>query len=132
MANISTLTVSLVADTAKFTNGLKKGSKQSKQFAKAAKASAKAAAAAFAAMGVVIGALVVQSLKLVDAQRKTARTLGTSQATFAGLTLAAGIAGLSAQSFTKAGPRTWMRPSGLPRRAGSRSTPTIISMRLAQ
>jgi len=46
--------------------------------------------------------LVVKSLALVDQQRKTARTLGTTQAVFAGLSLAAGIAGVSTESFTKA------------------------------
>ncbi len=102
MANISTLTVSLVAETGKFSNGLKKAKKDSSAFGKAAAKAMKGAAIATAAFGAALGALVFQSLKLVDQQRKTARTLGTSQAVFAGLSLAAGIAGLEVAGFTKA------------------------------
>lgn len=102
MANLSTLTVSLVAETGKFENGLKKARKSSAGFGKAVGAGMKAAAIATALFGGALATLVASSLKLVDQQRKTARTLGTSQATFAGLSLAAGIAGSSVESFTKA------------------------------
>ena len=102
MANISTLTVSLVADTAKFSNGLKKGKKNALDFSKAIKGAFKGAAVGAALLGGALTALVVKSLEVVDAQRKTARTLGTTQAIFAGLSLAAGIAGVSTESFTKA------------------------------
>lgn len=102
MANISTLTVSLVADTAKFSNGLKKGKKNALDFSKAMKGAFKGAAIAAGLLGGALAALVVKSLALVDQQRKTARTLGTTQAIFAGLSLAAGIAGVSTESFTKA------------------------------
>lgn len=102
MANISTLTVSLVADTAKFSNGLKKSRKDASNFSKGIKTAFKAAGVAAIAFGLAMGSLVKQSLALVDQQRKTARTLGTTQAIFAGLSLAAGIAGVSTESFTKA------------------------------
>ncbi len=102
MANISTLTVSLVADTAKFSSGLKKGRKGAVDFSKAVKTAFKAGALAIGVFTAALGTLVKQSLALVDAQRKTARTLGTTQAIFAGLSLAAGIAGISTESFTKA------------------------------
>ncbi len=102
MANISTLTISLVADTAKFSNGLKKARGNSAKFSKAIGGAFKLAAAGAAALVAGLGALIVKSLALVDQQRKTARTLGTTQAVFAGLSLAAGIAGVSTESFTKA------------------------------
>jgi len=102
MANISTLTISLVADTAKFANGLKKARSNSQKFSKAIGGAFKLAAAGAAALVAGLGALIVKSLALVDQQRKTARTLGTTQAVFAGLSLAAGIAGVSTESFTKA------------------------------
>jgi len=102
MANISTLTISLVADTAKFTNGLKNAKSASQKFSRAIGGAFKLAAAGAAALTAGLVALTAQSLKLVDQQRKTARTLGTTQAVFAGLSLAAGIAGVSTESFTKA------------------------------
>ena len=102
MANISTLTVSLVADTAKFSNGLKKGKKNALDFSKAIKGAFKGAAVGAGLLGGALVALTVKSLALVDQQRKTARTLGTTQAIFAGLSLAAGIAGVSVESFSKA------------------------------
>ncbi len=88
MANVSTLTVSLVAETAKFENGLKKAKGTSSGFGKAAGAAMKGAAIATGLLTTAIGALVKQSLALVDQQRKSARTLGTSQAIYAGLALA--------------------------------------------
>lgn len=102
MANISTLTVSLVADTAKFASGLKKAKTASERFSKAAGGAFKLLAVGAAALGGALVALTVKSLALVDQQRKTARTLGTTQAVFAGLSLAAGIAGVSVESFSKA------------------------------
>jgi hypothetical protein len=102
MANISTLTVSLVADTAKFSNGLKKSRKDASNFSKGLKTAFKAAGIAAAVFGAALIGLVKSSLALVDQQRKTARTLGTTQAVFAGLSLAAGIAGVSTESFSKA------------------------------
>lgn len=102
MANISTLTVSLVADTAKFSNGLKKSQKSANKFAQGITKAFKLAAVGVGLLGGALVGLTVASLKLVDQQRKTARTLGTTQAVFAGLSLAAGIAGVSTESFTKA------------------------------
>ena len=102
MANISTLTVSLTADTAKFDNGLKKAKKTGKGFGKAMGAAFKGVGIAAAALGVGIAALTKQSLALVDQQRKSARTLNTTQGTYAGLALAAGIAGSSVEGFAKA------------------------------
>lgn len=102
MANISTLTVSLVADTAKFSNGLKKSRKDASKFSQGIKTAFKAAGIAAAVLGAALIGLVKSSLALVDQQRKTARTLGTTQAIFAGLSLAAGIAGVSTESFSKA------------------------------
>lgn len=102
MANISTLTVSLVADTAKFSSGLKKAKTNAEKFGKAAGAAFKGLAIGAAVLGGALVALTIKSLALVDQQRKTARTLGTTQAIFAGLSLAAGIAGVSVESFSKA------------------------------
>ena len=102
MANVSTLTVSLVAETAKFENGLKKSKKSAGAFGKAAGKAMKGAAIATAALTVALSALVKQSLALVDQQRKSARTLGTTQGIYAGLALAAGIAGSSVEGFAKA------------------------------
>ncbi len=102
MANISTLTVSLVAETAKFTNGLKKSRKQANDFSRVIAKSFKLAAAGATALTVSLGALTKQSLALVDQQRKTARSLGTTQAVYSGLSLAAGISGVSVESFGKA------------------------------
>jgi hypothetical protein len=102
MANISTLTVSLVADTAKFSNGLKKSKRDASKFASGITKAFKLAAVGVGLLGGALIGLTVASLKLVDQQRKTARTLGTTQAIFAGLSLAAGIAGVSTESFTKA------------------------------
>ena len=102
MANISTLTVSLVADTAKFSSGLKKAKSSAEKFGKAAGAAFKGLAIGAGLLGGALVALTIKSLALVDQQRKTARTLGTTQAVFAGLSLAAGIAGVSVESFSKA------------------------------
>jgi hypothetical protein len=102
MANISTLTVSLVADTAKFTSGLKKARSNADRFAKVIGGAFKLAAAGAAVLTAGLFALTKQSLALVDQQRKQARVLGTTQAVFAGLSLAAGIAGVSTESFNKA------------------------------
>ena len=102
MANISTLTVSLVADTAKFASGLKKARSQAEKFGKLAGKAFKGLGIAAGVLGGALAALTIKSLALVDQQRKTARTLGTTQAVFAGLSLAAGIAGVSTESFTKA------------------------------
>ena len=102
MAHISTLTVSLVADTAKFASGLKKARSQAEKFGKLAGKAFKGLGIAAGVLGGALAALTIKSLALVDQQRKTARTLGTTQAVFAGLSLAAGIAGVSTESFTKA------------------------------
>jgi hypothetical protein len=102
MANISTLTVSLVADTAKFSSGLKKAKTSADKFAKAAGGAFKVLAVGVGALGGALVALTIKSLALVDQQQKVARTLGTTQAIFAGLSLAAGIAGVSTESFAKA------------------------------
>ena len=102
MANISTLTVSLVANTARFTNDLKRARKDAKAFDKALTRAFRGAAVAATALAGGLAVLTKQSLALVDRQTKVARTLGTTQATFAGLTLAAGIAGVEQEQFTKA------------------------------
>ncbi len=102
MANISTLTVSLVAETAKFSNGLKKSRKQANDFSRVVGKSFKLAAAGATALTGALTVLTKQSFELVDRQRKLARSLGTTQAVFAGLELAAGISGVSVESFGKA------------------------------
>jgi hypothetical protein len=89
MANISTLTVSLVADTAKFSSGLRKARSNAERFSKVAGASFKALAVGVTALGGALTALTITSLKQVDAQTKVARRLGLTQKALAGLTLAA-------------------------------------------
>lgn len=102
MANISTLTVSLVAETAKFENGLRKSQSATKKFAAAASKAFNTAAIGVGVLTAGLVGLTKQSLATVDAQRKLARTLGTSQAVLSGLSLAAGISGVSVESFNKA------------------------------
>lgn len=102
MANISTLTVSLKTETAKFDAGLKKARGNAEKFGKAISAAFNVAGVAAGALTVGLTALTKKSLEQVDAQRKIARVLGTSQATMSGLALAAGISGVSIESFNKA------------------------------
>ena len=102
MAVASTVTVNITAETAKFENGLKKAKKSAKGFGGIAAAGFKIAGAAAAGLTLALIGLTKASLKTVDAQRKTARTLGTTQRVFAGLSLAAGISGVSVGSFEKA------------------------------
>jgi len=102
MAVASTVTVNITAETAKFENGLKKAKKTGKGFSDALAKSFKVAAAATAGLGIALTALTKQSLATVDSQRKVARTLGTTQRVFAGLSLAAGISGVAVGSFEKA------------------------------
>lgn len=102
MAVASTVTVNITAETAKFENGLKKAKKTSQGFGKAVAKGMKIAAVATAALGVALVALTKKSLETVDVQRKVARTMGTTQRVFAGLSLAADISGVAVASFTKA------------------------------
>ena len=88
MANISTLTVSLVAETGKFTNGLKKARKQGKSFGFSMKAAMKGAAIGVGILTTAIGVLVAKSLTLLDQQAKTAKRLGLTQKALVGLALA--------------------------------------------
>lgn len=102
MANISTLTVSLVAETAKFENGLKRSRKQASQFSRAAGAAFKVAGVGAVALAGSLSILTKRSLALVDQQRKAARVLGATQAQYAGIALAADVSGVSLESVTKA------------------------------
>lgn len=98
----STVTVNVTAKTAKFENGLKKSKKQAAAFGKAIAGAMRVGAVATAGLVVGLSALTRASLASIDAQRKTARTLGTTQRVLAGLSLAADISGVSLQSFEKA------------------------------
>ena len=102
MANLSTLTVALTADTAKFENGLKKSRKQANQWGAAVKKGMTVAASGIAAATAGLTFLTKQSLDLVDRQTKLARVLGTSQAAFSGLALAAEISGSNMEAISKA------------------------------
>ena len=101
MATASTVTVNITAETAKFENGLKKSKKAASGFGSAIADTFKVAAVGTALLIGALAKLTSESLALVDTQRKTARSLGTTQAVFSGLSLAAGIAGVSTESFTK-------------------------------
>ena len=109
MANISTLTVSLVADTAKFVNGLKKSRKGANNFSKAIKGAFKIAATAAVALGTALVALTVQSLKNIDVQAKLAQRLGLTQKALAGLTIAAELTGNTQQNLQLALQRSTRR-----------------------
>jgi len=102
MAVASTVTVNITAETAKFENGLKKAKNSAKGFGKIAAIGFKAAGVAAAGLTIALVGLTKKSLETVDAQRKTARTLGTTQRVLAGLSLAAGISGVAVGSFEKA------------------------------
>lgn len=102
MAVASTVTVDFKAQTAKFENGIKKAKKSASGFGSAVGKAMKGAAIGAALLTGATARLVQQSLVLVDTQRKTARTLGTSQRIFAGLSLAAEVSGQSIEAFTKA------------------------------
>lgn len=102
MANISTLTVSLVAETAQFENGLKKSRREADKFGAALKKTAAVGAAAIGALAVGMGALVKRSLEVVDAQTEAARALGTNQRVYSGLTLAAELYGIEITGIEKA------------------------------
>lgn len=102
MANISTLTVSLVAETAKFSNDLKKARNTSRGFGRAIAGGFKIAAAATAALTGAMALLTRQSLEVVDSQTKAARVLGTTQRVYAGLALAAELSGVQISAFEKA------------------------------
>lgn len=89
MANLSTLTVSLVAETAKFTNGLKKSRKDASAWSRAVRKSFAGAAIGATALTGSLSILVRRSLQVVDQQTKMAARLGLSQKALVGLTLAA-------------------------------------------
>jgi len=97
----SRVTVNITAETAKFESGLKKAKGQSKAFASGVTAAFRGATVVTAALGGALALLTKRSFELVDQQTKTARTIGTTQKVFAGLSLAAEISGLSVESFTK-------------------------------
>ena len=59
------------------------------------------ASVAAGALAIGLTTLTKRSLETVDVQRKTARTLGTSQRVFAGLALAADVSGISVEAFSK-------------------------------
>lgn len=102
MAVASTVTVNFTAETAKFENGVKKARKLMKGFRGLAGRAFRGASVAVGALTVALVALTKQSLATVDAQRKAARTIGTTQRIYAGLSLAAEVSGLSVQAFEKA------------------------------
>lgn len=102
MANISTLTVSLVAETGKFRNELKRSQSTAQKFGKAMRSALKFTGIGLGALTGGLGALAAQQLKVVDASRKAARTLGTTQPIYEGLALAADLGGVSMDKFEKA------------------------------
>ena len=98
----STVTVDITAKTAKFENGLKKAKKQAGGFGKAIAGAMRIAGIATGAATLALIQLTKESLRVVDEQRKVARTIGTTQRVFAGLSLAAEISGVQVAAFTKA------------------------------
>ena len=99
MANISTLTVSLVADTAKFSNGLKKAKRQGNAFGMAMRRAMQGAALGVGAVTTALTVLTKQSFGIIDQQQKMADRLGLTQRALAGLSLAAEQTGNTTKNF---------------------------------
>lgn len=102
MANISTLTVSLKTETAKFETGLKKARSQAEKFGKAVTAAFNVAGVATGALAVGLTALTKKSLQVVDSQTKMGRVFGRTQETMAGLALVAEVSGTSLDGLNRA------------------------------
>jgi hypothetical protein len=105
MATVGKLNVSLVANTAQFTAGLQRASKQVSSFATdvagMAAGVAKWGAAAAAAAAAAGGYLVKQSLATIDAQAKVADSLGITTTALTGMQYAAGLSGASTEDLNK-------------------------------
>lgn len=99
MANVSSLTVNFIAQTARFENGVKKAKAELGSFGKVAEKAFKGAAAGVAVMTGALTLLVKQSLQVADEQRKIARALETSQGTVAALGLAAELSGVQQEKM---------------------------------
>lgn len=111
MPDLAKLVVSLEAQTAKYQRGLDRANKRIARFERFQKKKLTAINSQFKKLAIGIGAALGgralinftrQTLQLVDAQTKAARVVGTTQAVYSGLTLAAGIAGVEAAKFEKA------------------------------
>lgn len=111
MATISTLTVKIVAETAKFTNGLKRSRRQSSQWANAVRKAMFGVGAATTAVAGSLALLTRQSLKTADAQQKIADRLGLTQTALSGLTLAAERTGATQKGLELALQRSTRRIS---------------------
>jgi len=111
MADLAKLIVSLEAQTAKYQRGLDAANRRISRFERFQKRKLGAINSQFKKLAIGIGAALGgralinftrQTLSLIDAQTKAARVVGTTQKVYAGLTLAAGIAGVEAAKFEKA------------------------------
>lgn len=111
MANISTLTVKLRAETAKFQNDLKRSKSAAQSWGSAVRRSMNVGAAAVGAMTVALGALTKRSLEVVDQQQKMADRLGLTQKALVGLTLAGEQTGNSQRNLQLALQRSTRRIS---------------------
>jgi hypothetical protein len=99
MANISTLTVSLVANTAKFTNGLKRAKRSSRDFAQQAKRAFAGLAAGVALAAGAFFAFTKASLTSADKLSRTASKLGLTTEALAGLRLQAELTGVETRQL---------------------------------
>ncbi len=111
MANISTLTVSLVAETAKFTNDLKKSKTAAAAWGKAVSRAMGGVVVGIGAATVALTALTRESFKVVDQQQKMASRLGLTQAALAGLALAGEQTGTTQRNLQLAMQRSTRRIS---------------------
>lgn len=109
MAVVSTLTIDLVTNTAKFVSGLNKARKRSKSFAKTISLGFTQAAVAAGVLTTALNVLVSSSRRQVDQQVKMASRLGLTQAALAGLTLAAEQTGITQQNLQLALQRSTRR-----------------------
>jgi hypothetical protein len=111
MGTVATLAVNVIARTGDFNKGLDKAGKKAKGFGKSVSGStggmskmipvAAAAAAGIAVIGVAMSK-VSQQMKRLDAVAKKARTLGISGQDLMGFQHAAQLAGVEADSFSRA------------------------------
>lgn len=94
MANISTLTVNLVAETARFTAGLKKTQREANQFSNKVRRSMLPLVGAVAAVTSGLLLMTRQSIRTADQIGKTAKAVGISAEALQELRFAAGQSGV--------------------------------------
>ena len=94
MANIATLTVTLLAETARFSVGLKKSNAEANRFARNVRKTLLPIAKTAAAVGVALAVMGRQSIKAADNIGKTAKAVGLAAETLQELRFAAEQSGI--------------------------------------